>query len=140
MLQMPSFPMLCEARHTLHFGLLRTRVKRSPGCVLPRAAVDGGNIKNNQLIAQQVRCCVLLGNALRKALMLPQFANEMLRFCMSLTCQITMTIQGQCWSMSQDFCAPPPSWCLEGPKRSIKEEHGSVHLCDGNKQQRKRLG
>lgn len=106
MLQMPSFPMLCEARHTLHFGLLRTRVKRSPGWVLPRAAVDGGNIKNNQFIAQQVRCCVLHGNAPRKALMLPQFANEMLRFCMSLTCQIPMTIQGQCWSMSQDFCAP----------------------------------
>lgn len=46
---MPSFPMLCEARHTLHFGLLRAKVKRSPGWVLARAAADGGSIRNSRL-------------------------------------------------------------------------------------------
>lgn len=100
------------------------------------------NIKNNRFIAQQVRCCVLHSNPLRKALMLPQFANEMLRFCMSLTCQIPMTIQGQCWSMSKDFCVPHlyPHGALQVQKRSIKEEHGSVRSCDGNKQKSKRPG
>lgn len=46
---MPSFPMLCEARDTLHFGLLRTKVKRSPGWVLARAAADGDNIRHSRL-------------------------------------------------------------------------------------------
>lgn len=96
-----------------------------------------------RFIAQQARCCVLHGHPLRKALALPQFVNKSVEVLHELvTCQIPMTIQGQCWSMSQDFCVPHlyPHGALHVLKRSIREERGSVRPCDGNKQQTKRLG
>lgn len=121
--------MLCEARHTLHFGLLRTKVKRSPGWVLAHTAVDGGNIKNHPFIAQQVRCCMLHGNALRKALVVSQFANENVEVLHD-SCNLPNSHDHSGTVLEYEpgvLCPSPlPSWCLADPKEKYQ---GGTRVC-----------
>lgn len=96
-----------------------------------------------RFIAQQAPCCVLHGNPLRKALVLSRFANQTVEI-LHESCNLPNSHDhsGTVLEYQPGFLclSPLPSWCLAGPKRSIREERGSVHPCDGNKQQTKRLG
>lgn len=96
-----------------------------------------------RFIAQQAGCCVLHGKPLRKALVLPRFANKTVEVLLeSFNLPNSHDHSGTVLEYAPGFLclSPLPSWCLAGSKEKYQGGTRVCTPCDGNKQQTKRLG